>query len=381
MQPDAPKTDTPPMTIDLSAPDITDAERDAVLAVLQTGRLSLGPKIPEFENAVAGYVGTKHAIAVSSGTAGLHLLVRALDIGPGHEVITTPFSFVASSNCILFERARPVLVDIDPDTWQIDAPAVEAAVTPKTRAVIPVDVFGAVPDWDAITATARRHDLRIIEDSCEALGTRYSGKMAGAFGHAGVFGFYPNKQITTGEGGMIVTDDDEIDRLCRSMRNQGRDTGMGWLSHERLGYNYRMSDLNAALGVVQMQRIDEIVDKRTRVANAYRERLADEPRVCIQKIPDGCQMSWFVFVVKLADDYTEEDRADKIAKLRAAGIGCNNYFAPIHLQRFYADDFGYQPGDFPHCERVAARTIALPFHGNLTEPQIDHVCTTLRSIL
>ena len=173
MQPPSPTTDSTPNSIDLSAPDITQLERDAVTAVLQTGRLSLGPKIPEFENAVAGYVGTRHAIAVSSGTAGLHLLVRALDIGPGHEVITTPFSFVASSNCILFERARPVLVDIDPDTWQIDAPAVDAAVTPKTKAVIPVDVFGAVPDWDAITATARRHDLRIIEDSCEALGTRY----------------------------------------------------------------------------------------------------------------------------------------------------------------------------------------------------------------
>ncbi|MCZ6697328.1 MAG: DegT/DnrJ/EryC1/StrS family aminotransferase [Planctomycetota bacterium] len=369
------------MKIELSRPDITDAERNAVMAVLNTPQLSLGPKIPEFETALARFVGLKHAVAVSSGTAGLHLLIRAFGIGPGDEVITTPFSFIASANCIVFERARPVLVDIDPESWNIDPARVEDAVTPKTRAVIPVDVFGTVPDMDTLNNVASKHGLRVIEDSCEALGARYKGRMAGSLGHAGVFGFYPNKQITTGEGGMIVTDDDEIDRLCRSMRNQGRDAGMGWLSHERLGYNYRLSDISAAIGVVQMQRIDEILSKRRRVAQWYLQRIADEPRIGVQRIPQGCEMSWFVFVVKLADDYTEQDRADRIARLRERGIGCNNYFAPIHLQAIYRNEFGYKEGDFPVCERVAARTIALPFHGSLTESEVDEVCQTLRSVL
>ena len=220
------------MRIDLSGPDISQAEIDAVTEVLRSGRLSLGPKIEAFERALADYVGVEHGIAVSSGTAGLHLLMRAMEVGPGDEVITTPFSFVASANCILFERAKPVLVDIDPDTWNIDATKIEAAVTPQTKALIPVDVFGVVPDMEAIGGIARAHGIRVIEDSCEALGSRYKGRPAGSLGDAGVFGFYPNKQITTGEGSTITTNDAEIARLCRSMRNQGRDTGMGWLSHE-----------------------------------------------------------------------------------------------------------------------------------------------------
>lgn len=369
------------MNIELSRPDITDAERDAVMAVLNTPRLSLGPQIPLFEASMARFIGVKHAVAVSSGTAALHLLVRAFGIGPEDEVITTPFSFIASSNCAVFERAKPVLVDIDPETWNIDPRRIQSAVTPRTKAVIPVDVFGTVPDMDTVNAIAAKHGLHVIEDSCEALGSRYNGRMAGSLGHAGAFGFYPNKQITTGEGGMIVTDDDEIDRICRSMRNQGRDSGMGWLSHERLGFNYRLSDINAALGVVQLQRIHEILERRHRVAEWYRQRLADEERISLQRIPENCEMSWFVFVVKLADDYTEQDRADRIEKLRARGIGCNNYFAPIHLQAPYRDGFGYEQGNFPVCERVAARTIALPFHGGLTESEVDRVCETLRSML
>lgn len=369
------------MNIELSCPDITDAERHAVTAVLMTPRLSLGPKIPEFESAMARFIGVKHAVAVSSGTSGLHLLIRALGIQNGDEVITTPFSFVASSNCVVFERAKPVLVDIDPETWNIDPRNIADAITPRTKALIPVDVFGTVPDMDQVAEIAARHGLKVIEDSCEALGARYKNRMAGSLGNAGVFGFYPNKQITTGEGGMIVTDDDEIDRLCRSMRNQGRDAGMGWLSHERLGYNYRLSDINAAIGVVQLQRIEEILMKRRRVADWYHQRIADEPRLSVQRIPEGCEMSWFVFVVKLADEYTEQDRADRIAKLRDRGIGCSNYFAPIHLQALYRNEFGYKEGDFPVCERVAARTIALPFHGGLTESEVDQVCDTLRSIL
>jgi len=369
------------MRIPLSGPDITQAEKDAVCAVLSSGSLSLGPQVPAFEEAVARYVGVKHAIACSSGTTGLHLLVRALGIGPGDEVITTPFSFVASSNCALFEKAKAVFVDIDPDTWNIDISKLEAAITPRTRALIPVDVFGTTPDMDAVNAIAKRHRLRVIEDSCEALGAKYKGRMAGSLGDAGVFGFYPNKQITTGEGGMIVTNDDEIDRLCRSMRNQGRDTGMGWLSHERLGYNYRLSDVNCAIGLVQMQRIDEILGKRDRVAGWYRARLENETRVSTQKISGDCRISWFVFVVKLADRYSEQDRNRIIQFLRERGIGCSNYFAPIHLQKFYQEEHGCNAGDYPNCERVAARTIALPFHGNITESQVDEVCATLQSLL
>lgn len=369
------------MKIELSGPDITQAEIDAVSEVLRSGRLSLGPKVEEFERAVAKYVGVKHGVAICSGTAGLHLLVRAMNIGPGDEVISTPFSFVASTNCVMFERAKPVLVDIDPQTWNIDHTRIEAAITSKTKALIPVNVFGVVPEIDTINALAKRRNLRVIEDSCESLGAKYKGRMSGGLCDAGVFGFYPNKQITTGEGGMIVTNDDEIARLCMSMRNQGRDTGMGWLSHERLGYNYRLSDIACAIGAVQMSRVREILEKRSRVASWYKTHFQGEQRLIFQRIPSECEISWFVFVVKLADDYTEEFRNKLIATLRERGIGCSNYFAPIHLQAFYKRDFGYKQGDFPVCERVAARTIALPFHCGLKESDVEQVCDTVRSLL
>jgi len=369
------------MPIELSGPDITQAEIDAVAEVLRSGRLSLGPMVPKFEQAVAEYVGVRYAVAVSSGTCGLHLLIRALGIGPGDEVITTPFSFIASSNCILFEGGKPVFVDIDPQTWNIDTSRIEAAITPRTRAILPVDVFGQVADMETVHHIAAKHRLRVIEDSCEALGARYKGRMAGSLGDAGVFGFYPNKQITTGEGGMITTDDDEIARLCQSMRNQGRDTGMAWLSHERLGYNYRLPDVACAIGYVQMQRLGEILARRRRVADWYHQRLADEPRLSMQRIRPECEISWFVFVVRLADDYGEQDRADLITALRERGIGCSNYFSPIHLQPFYREKLDLRPGQFPICERVAARTIALPFHNRLTEADVDHVCRTLRELL
>jgi len=369
------------MRIELSGPDITQAEKDAVLEVLGSGRLSLGPWVERFEKAVAEFVGVRHAVACSSGTAGLHLVVRAMGIGRGDEVVTTPYSFVASSNSVLFEGGRPVFVDIDPDTWNIDLRQMEAAITSRTRALLPVDVFGVVPDMDTVRTISDRPGLRVIEDSCEALGATYKGRQAGSLGDAGVYGFYPNKQITTGEGGMIVTNDDEIARLCRSMRNQGRDGGMGWLSHQRLGYNYRLSDVSCAIGTVQMSRIREIFARRDRVAGWYRERLKDERRVAMQKVPGECRISWFVFVVKLADSYSEQNRADIMTRLRERGIGCNNYFAPIHLQEFYQRDLGYKAGQFPVCERVAARTIALPFHNNLSESQVDEVCATLKSLL
>lgn len=369
------------MEIPLARPDITSAEIDAVVAVMKTPQLSLGPKLPEFEAAFANYCGTRHAVAVSSGTAALHLCVAAIGIKPGDEVISTPFSFVASSNCILFEGGRPAFVDIDPHTWNIDPAGIEAAVTPKTKAMIPVDVFGQPADMDPILAVAKRHSLRVIEDSCEALGARYHGKRTGDLGDVGVFAFYPNKQITTGEGGMIVTNDDEIARIARSMRNQGRGEGAGWLTHERLGYNFRMSDINCALGLTQLGRIDEILARRTHVAGMYLQRLAGDDRLSTQKIIPGADMSWFVFVVRLADRYSEADRDRIMGELRARKIGCNKYFTPIHLQPYMREQFGFKPGDYPVCEAVSARTIALPFYGRMTEAEVETVCQTLRSLL
>jgi len=367
--------------ISLSAQDITQAEIDAAVAVLRSERLSLGPRIAEFEAEFTRRLGVRHAIACSSGTAGLHMCWRALGIGRGDEVITTPFSFIASSNSVLFEGARAVFVDIDPDTWQIDPARIEAAITPRTKAVLPVDVFGSLPDMDAIWQIARRHHLRVLEDSCEALGATYRGRPAGTIGEAGVFGFYPNKQMTTGEGGMVVTNDDRIAFLVRSFRNQGRDPDGGWLAHPRLGFNYRMTDIQAAIGTVQMRRLDEILAKRERVARLYLEYLKDERRVTTQRIPPEVHISWFVFVVRLSDEYTAQDRDRILEKLRARGIGCNVYFPAIHLQPFYQSDLGYRPGDFPITEALAARTIALPFHNHLTARDVEYVVQTLRSLL
>ncbi|GMU23123.1 MAG: aminotransferase [Phycisphaerae bacterium] len=369
------------MNIPLSRPDISQAERDAVLEVLLTPQLSLGPKVPEFERAFRELLGRRYAVAVNSGTSALHLCIRAMDIGPGDEVITTPFSFIASSNCIQFERARPVFVDVDAETWNIDPKRIAAAITPRTKAVLPVDVFGQPADVDPIHEIARKHKLRVLEDSCEALGAMYKERPAGTLGDAGVFGFYPNKQVTTGEGGMIVTDDETLYRRTVSMRNQGRDEGAGWLAHARLGYNFRLSDINCALGIAQMKRLEEILARRSRVAGWYLERLRGEQRIRLQKILPECRISWFVMVVRLDDSYAREDRDRILHHLREKGIGCNNYFSPIHLQPFYAEQFGHQRGDFPVCEALADRTIALPFHGLLTEDEVDTVCRTFRALL
>lgn len=368
------------MNIPLSCPDITQAERDAVSEVMAGTQLSLGPKLEEFERVIARYVGVRYAVAVNSGTSGLHLCLKAMDIGSGDEVITTPFSFIASSNCILFDGGKPVFVDIDPDTWNIDPARIPAAVTPKTRAILAVDVFGQPADFDPICETARRHKLRVVEDSCEALGATYNNRMAGTLGEAGAFGFYPNKQVTTGEGGVVITNDPELYTRIASYRNQGRGTDGGWLAHVRLGYNYRLSEINCALGIAQMNRIDEILANRTRVADCYLRRLADIPRLRTQKIIPQARISWFVMVVRLADDYTRADRDRILDKLKAAGIGCSNYFPPIHLQPFFRE-MGFAEGDFPICEALADRTLALPFHGRLSEPEVDTVCRTLSGLL
>jgi perosamine synthetase len=367
--------------IALARPDITEREIEAVAAVLRGPNLSLGPKVPEFEQRFAELCQTRHAVACNSGTSALHLLVRAMGIGAGDEVITTPFSFVASSNCVIFEGAKPVFVDIDPETWCIDPALIEAAVTPQTRALIPVDVFGVTADLDPIRAIAERHHLRIIEDSCEAAGATYHGRPAGGLGDAGVFGFYPNKQLTTGEGGMIVTDDADLAGLARSIRNQGRAATAGWLAHERLGYNFRLSDINCALGCVQVERLPEILSARQKVAEMYDARLAGEDRLIVQKTTPGCHKSWFVYVVRLADDFPPAARDRVLQGLRDQGIGCSNYFAPIHLQPFYQHDYGLKAGDFPVCERIAARTVALPFHAFLTEAEVDRVVSAVQALL
>ena len=358
--------------IPLSQPDITDADRQAVLAVLKTDRLSLGPHLEAFEAAVAQTAGRRHGVAVNSGTGGLHLCVRALGIGEGDEVITTPFSFVATTNCLLFERARPVFVDIDPVSYNVDPAAVEAAITSRTKALLPVAVFGNLADLDGCERLARRHGLGLIEDCCEALGGVLAGRRAGGFGDCGVFSFYPNKQITTGEGGVIATDDDGIAEACRSMRNQGRDSA-AWLSHGRLGYNYRMSELTAALGEAQMKRLEEILQKRRRAAAAYHQALADVDEIRLPPMAGAETASWFVYVIRLADAFSQQDRDAIIAHLADAGVQCRNYFVPIHLQPYVRELLGTKPGDFPVTERVAARTIALPFFTNITSGQIARV--------
>ncbi|MEM4283803.1 MAG: DegT/DnrJ/EryC1/StrS family aminotransferase [Candidatus Caldarchaeum sp.] len=369
------------MEIPLARPDITEHEIQAVVSVLRTPHLSLGPKLGEFEHKIASYAGVRYAIAVNSGTSALHLIVRALNLKEGDEVITTPFSFVASSNCLLFERVTPVFVDIDPQTLNLDVRQIEVKITEKTRAILAVDVFGHPAEWDELERIARKYNLKLIEDSAEALGAEYKGRKAGSFGDAAVFAFYPNKQITTGEGGVILTNSEELAQLCRSLRNQGRGEGDEWLQHQRLGYNYRLSDINCALGIAQLERLEEILKKRERVAQMYNERLQNIKGVHIPYVAPHVKISWFVYVIRLGEEYTQVDRDRILKELRARGIGCSNYFSPIHLQPFYRALFGYKPGDFPVTESVAARTIALPFYNNLTEAQIDYVVETLRSLL
>jgi perosamine synthetase len=368
------------MNIPLSRPDITDLERRYVMEVLETPHLSLGPRLVEFEKRLAAYAGVKHAVAVNSGTSALHLIIMALGIGEGDEVITTPFSFIASSNCILFERARPVFVDIEPDTLNIDPALVDRAVTPRTKAILAVDVFGHPARWDELKRLAEAHNLKLIEDSAESLGSELHGRRCGSFGDAAVFAFYPNKQVTTGEGGVVLTNDDAIDQLCRSMRNQGRAEGEGWLQHACLGYNYRLSEINCALGLAQLERIDEIIKARAKVAHLYDDRLSGLSRVIVPRVAPGVKMSYFVYVIRLSNDYTHEDRDRILRELQARGIGCSDYFTPIHLQPFYRE-LGYHEGDFPVAETVAARTIALPFYNRLGQAEIDYVAEQLKELL
>jgi perosamine synthetase len=377
------------LSIPLSQPDITQREVDAVVEVLHSSTLSIGPRIEEFEAAVAQLTHRRHAIGVSSGTAGLHCAMLAAGIGPGDEVITTPFSFVASANCILYVGGAPVFADIDPRTLNMDVSKAAAAITPKTKAIVAVEAFGHPGGMIELEQLARAHELVLIEDCCEGFGGhvemgpvkgRPGYRPIGSFGRAGVFGFYPNKQITTGEGGMIVTDDDVLATACRSLRNQGRD-GMNWLAHQRLGFNYRLTEIAAAMGIVQITRLEEILSNRRRVAHGYMTRLMTNRCLILPTLDDETHMSWFVFVVRLNDLFAPSDRDIVMRELRAEGIGCNNYFPPIHLQPYMAERFGFKPGDFPITEYVSNRTLALPFFNQMTDEQIDQVCASLEKIL
>lgn len=363
--------------IGMSSPDVGPLEIALVNRVLQSSVLSIGPMVEEFERLVADFVGVRHAAAVSSGTAGLHACVIAAGIGAGDEVITTPFSFVSSANCLLYERAVPRFVDIDRQTGNLDPARIEEHITPRTKAILPVHVFGQPVDMDPVREIARRRGLTIIEDACEAIGAEYKGRRVGTLGDAAVFAFYPNKQMTTGEGGIIVTNNDAWGPLFRSLRNQGRDVMDGWLVHSRLGFNYRMNELSAALGVAQIQRLGELLSKRELVAARYTERLRRLPQVQPPSLaPTTTRMSWFVYVIRLDPGL---DRDLVMRKLAADGVPTRPYFSPIHLQPFYRDQFGYAEGSFPITETVARQSFALPFHGNLSDSDIDYVCERLEA--
>lgn len=364
--------------IPLSRPDITEREKQLVLEVLNSDQLALGPMLKAFEEKMSMYIGTKYAVACNSGTSGLHMLIRAFDIKDGDEVITTPFSFVASSNCILFERAKPVFVDIDEKTLNMDVTQIESKITERTKAILPVHVFGQPANMDEINRIAKKHGLVVIEDACEAIGAKWNGKMAGTMSDAAVFAFYPNKQMTTGEGGVVVTDQETIAKLCMSLRNQGRGEDSQWLHHVRLGYNYRMDEMSAALGLAQLERIEEMLSRRAQVARWYMERLRDIPGVILPHVDPRVEMSWFVFVIRFEEGI---DRDRIMEGLLRRGVGCRPYFQPIHLQPFYREMFGYREGDYPVTEKVAKSALALPFFNSMTEELVDRVVDHLHTEL
>ncbi|MFC2163246.1 DegT/DnrJ/EryC1/StrS family aminotransferase [Candidatus Altiarchaeota archaeon] len=357
--------------IPLSQPTIDEQEEKVVLDVLRSGRLSLGPYLTRFEEEFAKLIGVTHAVGVNSGTSGLHLCVKSLGIGRGDEVITSPFSFIASANCILYEGAKPVFVDIEEETFNIDPKLVGEAVTDDTKAILPVHVFGQCCDMGQIMGIAEKKGFKVIEDACESIGSTHKGGKAGSFGDASVFAFYPNKQMTTGEGGMIVTDDDDVARLCKSYSNQGRATDMQWLNHERIGYNYRMGEINAAIGCAQLDKLDHLLERRKKIAKLYSEGLEDVSGLILPKIKKGNDHTWFVYPLRVEDGI---GRDKMISKLADKGVSSKAYFFPaIHLQPFYMKEFGYNEGDFPVAEKVSKSTFILPLFAGLDEDSIGKV--------
>jgi perosamine synthetase len=368
-------SDLAPEPIPLASPALDRREEELVLEVLRSGRLSLGPMTERFERAFADFLGIPDAVAVSSGTAALHLGVRQLGWGPGDEVITSPFTFVASANCLLYEGAKPVFVDVDPETLDIDPAAAADAVGERTAGLLPIDIFGWPAAWPELEALAAKHGLEVLEDSCEALGAVDSeGVTVGTRGNFSTFAFYANKQMTTGEGGMIVPTDPDAAARLRSERNQGRAVDMGWLDHDRLGFNYRLSDIASAVGVAQVEKLPTLLERRAAVAAAYAERLAEVPGVAVPMATRGREVrSWFVYVVRLAD---EVDRDAVIRALREVGIDSKSYLPSVHLFPHIAE-LGYREGQFPVAEAASAHSLALPFFPALTEAQIERVCTEL----
>jgi len=362
--------------VPLARPVLGAAEEAAVIEVLRSGQLSLGPRVAAFEQAFAGRLGVAHACAVSSGTSGLHLALRAAGVAEGDEVVTSPFSFVASANAPVFERARPVFADIDARTLNLDPAAAAAAITPRTTALLPVHIFGYPADLPAFEALG----LPIVEDACEALGAVHAdGTPVGGRGHPAVFGFYANKQLTTGEGGMVTTADADVKARIDSERNQGRAPDMGWLDHDRLGFNYRLSDIACAIGLAQLDQLDDMLAGRANAAARYREALAGIEGLELPcEDSGGDRRGWFVFVVQLPRG---SDRDATIRALRERGVQSKPYLPAIHLMTFYRETFGHREGEFPVCEDVAARSVALPFFPQLTDGQIEHVATTLRDVL
>jgi dTDP-4-amino-4,6-dideoxygalactose transaminase len=369
------------MRIPLSAPDITEADIDAVSAVLRTSRLSLGPRMEEFEQSIARYVGTAHAVAVNSGTSALHLCIRALGISEGDEVIVPSFAFIAVANILRYERAVPVFADIDPQTLNLDPARIEEAITPRTRAIIVVHTFGTPAAMGKILEIARRHKLFVIEDACEALGAQFDSRKVGSFGNVAVFGFYPNKQITSGEGGMLVTNDSKLAALARKLRNHGRSESGEWLQHDEVGYNYRISELNCALGAKQLQRVESILDKREAIAREYHCRLQNQPDLELPPLElPRCRISWFVYVLRLNKRFAASHRDLIAQEMASRGIACGRYFAPIHLQPAYRSQ-PHRCMTLTQTESIAPRTLALPFFNQLTDNQIADVCDNLVELL
>ncbi len=359
--------------IPLARPVIGDRERELVDAVLQSRQLSLGPTVTAFERMWADRIGVKHAVACSSGTAGLHCCLHALGIGPGDEVITSSFSFVASANVILYTGATPVFADVDPLTFNMDPAAVEAAITPRTKALLIVDIFGYPADIPALVEIAERHGLGIVEDACQSIDGDYDGKKLGTFGHPAVYGFYANKQLTTAEGGVILTDSDALYSELKSLTNQGRSDDGAWLVHSRLGFNYRLSDVHAAIGIAQLERLDWMQNARARIAARYQQYMAGTPGVT--PMYEGPQRrSWFVYAPRLDADL---DRNRIIGRLEAEGVSAKPYLPCIHLQPYYREAHGHGPGEFPVTEAISASTIALPFFCEITDDQIDRVCDAM----
>jgi perosamine synthetase len=366
-----------PPRIPLAKPVITARERELVDQVLASGQLSLGPMLARFERIWAERIGVRHAIACSSGTAGLHMCLHAAGVGPGDEVITSSFSFVASANAVLFTGADVVFAEVDPYTFNMDPAAVEAAITPRTKALVIVDIFGYPAEIPALIDIAERHGLAIVEDACQSIDGDYDGRKLGTWGHPAVYGFYANKQLTTAEGGIILTDDDELAQLLKSLSNQGRSDDGAWLVHSRLGFNYRLSDVHAAIGVGQLEHLDAMLEGRARAAAWYQDRVADIPGV--EPMYEGPQRrSWFVYAPRLAHGI---DRDRVITELDVLGVSAKPYLPCIHLQPFYREAFGYRQGRLPVTEAISASTIALPFFPEMTEAQVDQVCTALASVL